>query len=88
MSKGAILGLITTALVAILIAWSIQGVREVTCEVCITFKGETVCRTGQGRTRADAQRTAAESACAVMPTSGMAERIRCADQEPSSISCQ
>lgn len=88
MSKGAILGLLVTAMVVGLIAWSIQGVKEVTCEVCITFKGETVCRTGQGRTQADAQRTAAESACAVLPAAGMAERIRCADQEPSSLSCR
>jgi hypothetical protein len=86
-SKSAILGIGTTILLIGLIAISMRGVRQVQCEVCITFKGETACRVGEGRTREDAQRTAAESCCAVLPASGMAERIQCSKSEPTSLSC-
>ena len=88
MSKSAIIGLVVTVGVIALIIWSVQGVNTVTCEVCITWQGETVCRTGQGRTEMDAQQTAAQSACAVLPTNGMAERIKCADSVPTSLKCQ
>lgn len=87
MSKTAIISLIFLALVAVLVVTSLTGVHEVTCEVCITFNGQTVCRTGQGRTREDAQRTATESACAMLAT-GMDQRIECGKTEPSSMSCE
>ena len=87
MSRGSILTLAVVALAAGLIALSMRDVRQVECEVCIEFKGEEVCRKGAGRTREDAQRTAAEACCAVLPASGMAERIKCADSEPKSLVC-
>jgi hypothetical protein len=87
MSRGSILTLAVIVLVAGLIALSMRGVQQIECEVCITFNGEKACAKGAGRTQEDAQRTAAEACCAVLPTSGMAERIKCADSEPTSLSC-
>ena len=87
MSRGSILTLVVVALAAGLIAFSMRGVQEVECEVCVTFNGESACARGVGRTQEDAQRTATEACCAVLPTSGMAERIRCGDSEPTSIVC-
>ena len=55
MSKSAMLTLLVVLLVGGLIAISLRGVREAHCEVCITFKGETACRSGEGRTQEDAQ---------------------------------
>lgn len=88
MSKPAILSIAFTILVVALVLYSLRGVTQVTCEVCITYKGQQECRTGQGRTRDEAVDKAAEACCAVMPTSGMAERIQCADSEPTSVSCE
>lgn len=87
MSRSAVLTLFVVALMAALIALSLRGVRQARCEVCITFKGQTVCREGEGRTKEEAQRTAAEACCAVLPTEGMAERIKCSQSEPSSLQC-
>jgi hypothetical protein len=88
MSKAAILSLIFTALVAALVIYSLRGVTQATCEVCITFKGQKECRTGQGRTKEEAIRKATDACCAVLPTNGMAERVQCSQTEPTSVSCQ
>jgi hypothetical protein len=87
MSKSAIMSIAFTILVAGLIFYSMRGVTQVTCEVCITWKGQKECRTGQGRTREEAITKATEACCAVMPTDGMAERIQCSDTVPTSVSC-
>jgi hypothetical protein len=87
MSRATILSLVFLLLVGALIAYSLTGVNEVSCEVCITFKGQSECRTGKGRTQEDAVRSATEACCAVMPTSGMSERVKCSQTPPSSLSC-
>jgi len=87
MSRTVVLTLFVVIVVAGLIAVSLRGVREARCEVCITFKGQTVCREGEGRTKEEAQRTAAEACCAVLPTEGMAERIKCSQSQPTSLQC-
>ena len=88
MSKSAILGLFVVAGVVVLAVIGLRDVDRHRCEVCITFGGETVCRTGEGRTREDAQRSAAESCCAVLPTGNMAERIKCAQSVPTRLNCE
>jgi len=87
MSKVAVLSLLFALIVIFLVARAIMGIQSVTCEVCITYKGQTECRTGQGRTREDAQRTATDSACALL-ASGMTERIECGNTQPSRLSCK
>lgn len=87
MSRGSILTLAVVLLAAGLIALSMRGVQQVECEVCIEFNGQEACRKGVGRTQEDAQRTASEACCAVLPASGMTERIKCADSEPTSLVC-
>ena len=88
MSKSVWLGLCVVAGVVALIVIGLRGVDQHRCEVCITYGGQTVCRTGEGRTRDDAQRSAAESCCAVLPTGNMAERIKCSQSEPSRLECK
>jgi hypothetical protein len=87
MSRGSLITLVVVLLAAGLIALSMRGVQQVQCKVCITFNGEEACREGVGRTQEDAQRTAAEACCAVLPASGMSERIKCSDSEPTSLEC-
>jgi hypothetical protein len=86
MSKGAILGLVFALAVGLLIFMAIRGLNEVTCEVCVTFNGETVCRTGSARSREDAIETAQRSCCAVL-SSGMTESIQCQATTPDRVSC-
>ena len=86
MSKFAVLSLVFFALVAVMVFVSLRGVNAATCDVCITFKGQTECRTGQGRTKEEAIDKARDAACAVM-TNGMEEVVRCGSIEPTSTSC-
>lgn len=88
MSKSAILSLVVILLVGLLVYSSLTGVSDATCEVCMTYKNQTVCRTGSGRTKEDAIRSATESACGSLPTSSMAERIECDRVPPTSVECQ
>jgi hypothetical protein len=86
MSRFGAFSLIFGLIVVALVVYSLQGVDEVTCEVCVTFKGKTECRVGQGRTKEDAIQQAQTSACAVM-TNGMDEVVACGRIQPTSVSC-
>lgn len=87
MSRFGVVSLVFGLIVVLLVVFSLRGVHEVTCEVCVTYKGRTECRVGQGRTREDAVRQAQTSACAVM-TNGMDEVVACGNVEPTSVSCE
>ena len=56
------------------------------CEVCISFKGGSVCRKADGASVEEARRTATDMACAEM-ASGMNESLACQRTEPKSVSC-
>lgn len=56
----------------------------VRCEVCVEFKGQTVCRTASGATQEEAQKTATDTACAAL-ASGRTESMRCSAQQPKSV---
>lgn len=64
---------------------SIAPVQE-TCEVCLEFNGELVCRAGAGATQEEAARAAQESACGGN-TRGMSDLIACRAQAPVSVQC-
>ena len=87
MSKGAIMGLIFAVAVAALVFVAMQGLSSVTCEVCVTFGGETLCRTGTGKDRQAAIDSAQRAACALLAT-GMTDGIKCDNTEPSSVECE
>ena len=86
MSKGAIMGLVFAAAVAALVFLAMQGLNSVTCEVCVTFKSETLCRTGTGKDR-EAAVDSAQRACCAMISSGMTDGIKCDNTEPDSVTC-
>lgn len=86
MSRGAIISVIVILVVGGLAWYAMQGVDEVECEVCITFQGETVCRTGRGRDRDAAVYSAQTAACAVLAI-GRELTIKCGNTEPTSVSC-
>jgi hypothetical protein len=87
MSRFGAVSLVFALLIVVLVVFSLRGVHQVTCEVCVTFKGQTECRVGQGRTHDDAVHQAQTAACAVM-TNGMDEVVACGNLEPTSVSCK
>lgn len=56
------------------------------CEVCLQFERETVCRLGAGATEEEARRAAQESACGGQAR-GMSEIIACRSKAPVSVEC-
>lgn len=75
------------ALFLVYIIYSSMEVAQVSCEVCITFRGKTECRTAAGANAAEAQRTATDVACTLM-TSGMSEGIACGNTPPTRLMCK
>lgn len=58
----------------------------VSCEVCLEFDGEMVCRRGAGETQAGAMRAAQESTCGGN-TNGMSDMIACRNRVPERAQC-
>lgn len=56
------------------------------CEVCLEFDGERVCRKGVGNSQEEAQRAAHESTCGGN-VRGMSESIACRNAEPVKLTC-
>lgn len=83
------LALVTLAALGLTVLAVVQAMRQAfrhTCEVCITFNGQTQCRAAQGATEEAATRTATENACAFV-SSGMTQSIQCANTVPDRIDC-
>jgi hypothetical protein len=59
---------------------------QASCEVCLEFNGELVCRRGAGATNTEAAQAAQESACGGN-VSGMSEIIACRNAVPVSVVC-
>lgn len=57
------------------------------CEVCLTFQGQTVCRTAASGTRETSMESAVTSACGTL-ASGMTESIRCQNTPPDRVTCR
>ena len=56
------------------------------CEVCLEFNAERVCRTGVGNSHDEARKAAQESTCGGN-VRGMSESIACANAEPVKLTC-
>ncbi len=56
------------------------------CEVCLEFDGERVCRRGAGATE-EAARTAAQESTCGGNARGMSESIACRNAEPVRVVC-
>jgi hypothetical protein len=87
MRKPIILATVAAGLVLIYIVYSSTQLAQVSCEVCITFRGTTQCRTALGANAEEAQMTATNTACAVL-TGNMAEDIACGNMTPSKLMCK
>jgi hypothetical protein len=57
-----------------------------TCEVCLDFGADRVCRRGAGET-AEAARTAAQESACGGNARGMSEMIACRNAIPAAVTC-
>ena len=88
-APGRRIGVIVTILgllVLVMVVASSMRQGSVSCEVCITFKGRSLCRTASATGEDEARRTAADNACALI-SSGMADGIACSNTPPDSVTC-
>ena len=85
--RGKILAAVGVGLFLAFMIYSLTGVAQVSCEVCITFRGQTACRTARGANANEAQRTATDVACASL-SSGMTDTIACGNTAPVRLMCK
>ena len=86
MRKPTIIVAVAVTLFLVFIIYSSMQVAQVTCQVCITFRGTTQCRTALGANAQEAQSTAISTACAVLG-GNMAEDIACQNTKPATLMC-
>jgi hypothetical protein len=82
-----IIATIIGILILVMIASSTMRQAQVTCEVCISYKGGRQCRTAKAASREEAMRTASNNACTFLAGS-MAESINCGNTTPDSVACE
>jgi hypothetical protein len=85
--NGKILAAVGVGLFLIFMIYSLMGVAQVSCEVCITFRGGTACSTAHGANAKEAQNTATDVACTSL-ASGMTDSIACGNTIPVSVMCK
>ena len=74
------------ALVSLMTYLTMSG-KEVSCEVCVEFRGATECRRASGKDRLEAETAAASTACGLI-SGGVTDGIACNNTPPKSVSCQ
>ena len=86
MSKTTLISILFGLAVLGLLIYSTMGLQQYSCEVCVTFEGQTRCSIARAPTSAEATRTATDVACAPI-SSGMTESIQCSNTPPDSVEC-
>ena len=86
MSKTALVAILFFLLVIGALIYSTMELKQYSCEVCMTFDGQTNCSTARAPASAEATRTATDVACAPI-SSGMTDSIQCSNTPPDSVKC-
>lgn len=60
---------------------------RVRCELCLTYRGQAICRTVEAADPAEARSAALTTACAVV-ASGVTDTMACERTPPQSFSCE
>ena len=84
MTKENKLGIIVAVLIVAVLVLSSLQLRQHTCEVCITFGGQTNCAIASGTTRKEAQGSAISTACASI-SGGVTQSIQCGNTTPDKV---
>ncbi len=84
MTKENKLGIIVAVVIVTVLVLSSLQLRQHTCEVCITFGGQTNCAIASGTTRKEAQGSATSTACASI-SGGVTQSIQCGNTAPDKV---
>lgn len=77
--------LASAGFVALIVYGTLQ-IPTVECEVCITFRGRSECRTVGGASSNEARAAAVTNACALI-SSGVTDTLACERTPPSKVQC-
>ena len=84
MKKPVLVGVIFVLAVLAVIVYSTMHLAKYRVEVCMTFNGQTQCRTASADTEEHALRSATSNACALI-ASGVTDSIACEHGNPQSV---
>jgi hypothetical protein len=86
MNKTTLIAILFGLLVLGVLIYSSMNLQQYSCEVCVTYQGQTNCSTAAGTSAEEATRTASDVACAPI-SNGMTESIQCSNTPPDSVNC-
>jgi hypothetical protein len=84
MKKPVLIGVIFVFVILAVLVYSTMNLAQHRVEVCITFQGNTSCRTASGTTEDFARHTATTNACAQI-ASGVTGSIGCENTQPDKV---
>lgn len=84
MKKPVLVAIVFAVIVLFFIVYSSMNLSGHKVEVCIAFKGQSVCRTAAGETEEDARRAAINNVCGEL-ASGVTESLACENTQPTSV---
>ena len=87
MSKAGIIGGVFGVIILGVILFLSMGFSQVTCEVCVDFKGRSQCRKAAGADKETAMITARDNACAFLVAS-KTDGFLCGQTKPSKVVCK
>ena len=79
-------GILFAAVFAAAVVYTTLSESQVECEVCMEFRGRSICRTVAAAERNQALQMAISNACAII-SDGVTEGMQCSRARPRSISC-
>lgn len=86
-SQAGIVGIVFLAVVVGAVVYQTFGLRQVECQVCMSFEGREKCLSVRGESEENAIQTARDNACSFI-TAGRTEGFRCSQSPPTSIECR
>jgi hypothetical protein len=84
MKKPVLVGVLFVIVVLAVLVYSTLNLAKHRVEVCLTFHGNSSCRTASGTTEEFARRTATTNACSQV-SSGVTDSIACENTQPDKV---
>jgi hypothetical protein len=84
MKKPVVVGIAIVLVILGVLVYSSFNLATYRFEACMTFKGQTNCRTASGTTEEFASRAAISNACATI-ASGVTDSMACTQSEPTKL---
>ncbi len=80
------IGIVFAAVFAAAVVYTTLSESQVECEVCMEFRGRSICRTVAAAERNQALQMAISNACAFI-SDGVTEGMQCGRTPPRSVTC-